>query len=847
MKYFVMFFLGVMAAVHAMAGTIKGTIKDDKGEPLPFCTVYIQGTAIGTSANGVGEYELQVQPGKYHVVCQFIGYRQSSFEVTVVGDEVVKHDFKLKEEQLQINEVVIRASDEDPAYRIIRNAIKQRKKHLKEVKSFQASIYFKGVMRSRQMPLKFMGQNLNAPDLGLDSAGKGILYLTEEEADYYSDGNKEKTVIHSVHESGDKNGLGFSQFPSVITFYENNVSVLGRASRGFISPVSDYALNYYKYKLEGEFTEHGQTIYKIKVRQKRDYEPCFSGTVYIAEKDWNIHSLDLQLVKESGLDIIDTLRIEQLFLPINTETWVVKNQIISFAVKFMLFNITGTGVAVYNNQRVNEPIPDSVFAGHIVSQYDKGANKKDSSYWDQRPVPLEKDETRDYVVKDSISIIINSPEYQDSVRRSRNRLKVLGLMVGENTFYGKEYKNTYTFNSLFLGLGRENVINFNTVEGLNVAPKFNWQHRLDTGKILEFDAAVRYGFINTHLNSIGRLFYTANDRSWIGRYWMVGAEGGKYVFQYNPQNPVISMLNSYRTLFFRKSDLKIYERWEASAFVKRDYGNGLRWYVRASWQHRLPLDNTTYYSFLPGGKEYMGSNSPAYLVSKATAWEEHNAALVHAYISWRPGYKYTILPDKKMPVSSKWPTFTITYDKGLPGIFNSKTDFDKWRFDITDRINLGLPGSISYHVAVGGFLNTRYVSIPDLMHIYGRRGTWYAAPYLRSFQIGPYYDFSNMERFYVEGHVEYHLNGLLSNKIPLLKQARYYLLTGANAFTTGANNYYIEGFIGIDNIGWKLLRVLRVDFVESWDSYMGRNTGVRLGLNLRAINNGLMNPTESEW
>lgn len=111
MKYFVLLIMGVMAAVHAMAGTIKGTIKDEKGEPLPFCTVYIQGTATGTSANGVGEYELQVQPGKYHVVCQFIGYRQSSFEVTIVGDEVVKHDFKLKEEQLQINEVVIRASD----------------------------------------------------------------------------------------------------------------------------------------------------------------------------------------------------------------------------------------------------------------------------------------------------------------------------------------------------------------------------------------------------------------------------------------------------------------------------------------------------------------------------------------------------------------------------------------------------------------------------------------------------------------------------------------------------------------------------------------------------------------
>jgi len=96
--------------------------------------------------------------------------------------------------------------------------------------------------------------------------------------------------------------------------------------------------------------------------------------------------------------------------------------------------------------------------------------------------------------------------------------------------------------------------------------------------------------------------------------------------------------------------------------------------------------------------------------------------------------------------------------------------------------------------------------------------------------------------------VEYHLNGLLTNKIPLLRQARYYLLFGGNVFYAGRSDYYTEAFVGLDNIGYKFIRVLRVDFVQSWDSYMGHNSGIRFGLDIPGVTSGLRsNPTHSEW
>ena len=832
----------------ARGGILKGKVIDEKGEALPYATIYVEGTTVGTNANGNGVYELTLSPGLYKVMCQFIGYEQGIHTVDIRDNEVIEYNFVLHSQSLQMKEVVIDGNAEDRAYGIIRQAIKKRKEHLDQVKSFQTSIYLKGVMRSRQLPGRVMGQKIKPADVGADSTGKGVLYLLEEDADYYATDGNERTVIHTVRESGNPGGVGFSRFPPVITFYENNVPLLGKASRGFVSPISDLALNYYKYKFLGEFNEKGHTIYKIQVIQKRNFEPCFNGYIYIVDGDFAIHSLNLTLVKESGLDMLDTLKVDQLFLPLEKDTWVIKSQVLYIAINILGFDITGSGVTVYNKQRVNEPIPDTMFAGNVISSYDKKANKKDTAYWlEARPIPLEADEKKDYVLKDSLNKIDENPVRKDSIRRRGNRFKPFGFALGGYTYSSKEYKNVVNINSLLLGIGSDNIVNFNVVEGFNIAPKVKWRHMLDTGKYLFADAAIRYGFSNTHFNAIGRIYYMANSKEWIGRGWLGGIEGGKYVFQYNPENPVLPWFNTYSTLIYRESDLKLYERWEASSFLRRNYGNGLNWYIRASYQQRLPLENTTDYSFWAKGKGDYAANITPHLVQTATAWEKSDAALIHASVSYKPGFTYTQYPDYKVANGSAWPRLTLVYDKGIPDLLNSKVNFDKWRFNIHDDVRLRLLGNLSYNLAAGGFINSAYVSVPDLMHLYGARGIGYAAPYLSSFQFAQYYAFSNKEPLYGEVHLEYHLNGLLSNKIPLLRQAQWYLLVGTNTFYAGNSDHYYEAFVGIDNIGWKLLRILRIDFVQSWDSYMGHNSGIRFGLNSKTLTVAKNTATESEW
>jgi len=341
--------------------------------------------------------------------------------------------------------------------------------------------------------------------------------------------------------------------------------------------------------------------------------------------------------------------------------------------------------------------------------------------------------------------------------------------------------------------------------------------------------AFRYGFNNTHFNAIAKTSYHHFSRDWLTKGWELGVEGGKYVFQYNPQNPIPELYNTITTLFYNQNYMKIYERWEGALFFKKNYGNGLKWDVKTSFQQRLPLENTTTYSWKSGGDVDFTPNIPKSL--QGVLWEQHNAILAEGNISYMPGFTYSKYPEYTMPHAGKWPTFTLHYEKGIPGLLSSKTDFDKWRFGIEQAISLKILGALSYNMGIGGFLNKNYVSLPDMMHLYDNSvGALPPGLYLHGFELAPYYQYSNTENMYYEAHVEYNLLGLLTNKIPLLRQARWYALIGTNAFYANANDYYTEAFIGIDNIGFKIMRGIRVDFVKSWDNNNISNTAIRIGL-----------------
>ncbi len=80
--------------------------------------------------------------------------------------------------------------------------------------------------------------------------------------------------------------------------------------------------------------------------------------------------------------------------------------------------------------------------------------------------------------------------------------------------------------------------------------------------------------------------------------------------------------------------------------------------------------------------------------------------------------------------------------------------------------------------------------------------------------VGSYYGFSNTSSFFAELHFEHHLNGLLTNKIPLFKKLNWFFVDGTNALYVNPHTRYAEVFAGLENI----FKVFRVDVVGGFQN-----------------------------
>ena len=80
------FFFATAAFTQAQKGTIKGIVKDNNG-PLTNASITIEGKVTGTTTNNNGEYQLEIEPGKYMLHISYVGYQLYTNRVTVKPNE----------------------------------------------------------------------------------------------------------------------------------------------------------------------------------------------------------------------------------------------------------------------------------------------------------------------------------------------------------------------------------------------------------------------------------------------------------------------------------------------------------------------------------------------------------------------------------------------------------------------------------------------------------------------------------------------------------------------------------------------------------------------------------------
>ena len=359
--YLTIFLVMTVLCVSAQQLKLTGTVRDTDGDPVPFASIYIKNTTKGTSANVDGMYGLALDKGSYTVVFRAIGYKSKEQNVTMDANHT--ENVVLTAEAYSLTGVTIDGNAEDPAYEIIRQAIKMRKSHLTEVKEYTSDVYIKGVQKLVGAPKKFFGRDIQKT-LDLDTNRKGILYLSESTSKFaFQQPNKIHEEMISSKVAGRNSAFSFNKASDlIVNFYQNLLLENALSARGFVSPIADNAMLYYKYKLLGVTTDGGSTINKIQVIPRREHDPVFRGIIYIKDDSWHLVNAEVYLSKNAGLNLIDTLKISQQFLKVEN-TFMPSNINFQFNGNVLGFKFEGYNVGVYSNYNLHPEFPEGYFTG----------------------------------------------------------------------------------------------------------------------------------------------------------------------------------------------------------------------------------------------------------------------------------------------------------------------------------------------------------------------------------------------------------------------------------------------------------------------------------------------------
>jgi hypothetical protein len=824
MKYSLLFIAALLISVPCFSQlvNISGAITDQTGKPVPFATIYIKNTTRGTSANSEGKYQLQLNAGAYEVLFRAVGFKQESRNIDLKTNEII--NVTLSVQSYQLKDVVIHGGGEDPAYAIIRKAIKKRKTYLNQVNAYSCEVYIKGLQKLLAAPKKFMGADIDkiARENGLDSNRTGIVYLSESESKYtFMQPDKVHEEMISSKVSGRNNAFSFNRASDVkVNFYDNLQDWDGISNRPFISPIADNALFYYKYKLLGTTVENGETINKIQVTPRRNYDPAFEGVIYILEDSWRIYSVDLYITKRANLNFVDTLKINQQFYPVGKNVWMPASIRFDFTGGVFGFRFGGYFISIYKNYDLNPAINKKEFAE--VLRITKEVNKKDSSYWDKaRPIPLTNEETTDYHKKETLALKRESKTYLDSLDHINNQFKPGRLLFGSGYNYRDRFdREYYNFNSIASSLL------YNTVEGFALDYEASFTKQLDSvnshylnSRYLRIAGKVRYGFSDKKLNG------SINGNIPLDQFTL-GFNVGSDVLDLNDQVPFGRGINTLYSLFERQNFEKFYEKQFISASLSRRITGGWKAGFSTEVANRQWLNNTSNYSFFYNDSRQFTSNNPASPNTNDRLFVNSRSFKINFRTTYDFSNEYETLPSGRYYFPSQYPQIGLSYTKGIKNVFGSDVDYDLLSVDITKSdMSLGLYGKTSFYAAAGKFLNASSVFYTDYKQFNGNEVLLYQ-PGIAKFLLLDYYKYSTGSE-YLEGHLEHNFSGFITNKIPLIRKLKLQEIVDVNYLATPTLKNYTEFGFGLQYLAFRAMYGV---------SYVNGNrvsSGFRMGISLK--------------
>jgi hypothetical protein len=852
----------LLSSFAAFAGGVKGVIKGDDGAALAFATIYVKQTGSGAVTDPEGRYEITLPAGHYDLLYHYLGFETASRSLDIT-DGFIVIDITLKTQVIQLQTITIKAGKEDPAYTIMRKAIAKAKYHTQQIDSYTAKVYIKGKGQLKDYPW------LAKKALEKEGITKDRVFIQESVSEIkYTRPNKFEEKVIAVY----TNGNNRNSSPNAYVFgslYEPEIAET-------VSPLSPKSFSYYKFEYLGSFKDRTYEVSKIKITPRSKGDNVFDGIIYIVEDWWSIHSADLNATK-LGIKF----HVKQIYNPIEDKAWLPVSQQFFIEGRVFGFEFVADYLATVKDYKItlnpklpvemtvidetvekeqakvvekkfnkkNQDLQKRLEEGkevtrkelnQMVKAYEKAeqkeqkapeviqetvykvdslAYKKDSTFWNEiRPVTLTKEEQRGYHVADSMSTVQKKRDEGDSLKPSKSKgFQPWDLLTGDR------YKLSDTENlQIHMPFG-----GYNTVEGVNVYYKVSYLkrwvkrdslHPENRPKVsrLEISPIARYAFARDTWSGILRADYRTQRRR-------ITLEGGKYVQQYNHDEPIHHVVNTFMTLFLEENLMKMYERNYVDLLWREQINQRLTLYTQWTWARRSELFNNNSWTLIDNKEKTYTPNAPVN-VETNTDFLPHNAFTGVIGLEARPWQKYRIRNGRKYRVDHSSPLITAQYRRGF-GALNSDVDFDQLEIGAKQQVKFGIRGTLDLKVKAGTFFSSNKMYFMDYQHFIGNLTPFVTTDPVGSFRLLDYYKYSTNKE-YLTVNMHYHWRKFLITRIPYVRLAGITENIFVNYLATPNSRNYTELGYGLDGI----LRIFRLEGAAAFENGTYQNVGFRIGI-----------------
>ncbi len=808
-------FLFVCAFLSAQKTTVSGVVEDEaSGEPIPFAKVFFKNTKTGTETDLDGRFFLSSYYASDSLVVRASGFE--SLTLGVVRDQAQELFLKLGPVAQITEEVTIRAPKEKPSTTLLKRVIKNKYINNKEkLNAYQYETYNKIQLDLNNLSDEFKDrkivQNLKVVMDYMDTMdGENILpvILSESLSDYYyrTHPTKKKEVIKASRITGVDN-LKLNRFLGDmyqdINVYENYIGVFDKS---FVSPISNFALGFYKFHLTDSMFIDNNWCYLLEFEPKRKGDLTFNGEMWINDTTYAVKKWSATVSKSANINYVNGLYLEQKFDQIQPEVWMLTSDRLIADLKIYrkskLVGFYGRKLSTRENFVINQPHPPSFYNTRDVVEVLDSADKRDEAYWRKhRHNPLN-------IQEKGIDVMIDS--------------------LNETPLFNFFKNLTHMATTGFYPLGKievgsiRSLISYNKVEGLRNQIKLRTSN--DFSRRVELRGRLAYGYKDQKFKYGGgvRFNVTPKKRGMLDVYYDLDVKQLGLGDEAGDIDAAFGSLLRTKPL----TQLTLIEK--LGAKFEKDLGKSVIITASGQWKELTALGETQF-------------RIPTSSVS-FNHIEGFRTFETSLKIRYGKNEEFISGAFDRISVGSKYPILTLEGILGIKGVFGSGYEYQKVGLTLEHSPRLGILG-IMYYSVYGGIY---FGSAPyPLLNIHpGSQSYWLQSS---AHNLMDYYEFISDR--YVGATLEHHFNGLFFNLIPGVRKLKWRIVvTGKSTWGRISDRQkevmllpdntkqfgdvpYVESAIGIENI----FKFFRVDLVWRMTHLEGDRSplGVRAKFSIR--------------